>query len=184
MDQTYHINKLVSHTAFDDVELSHQQEMILFIKDHHDFYNRALECGHVTGSAWIINPAHTHALMLHHKKLDRWLQPGGHVEQESKVLATALREATEESGIPDLRVISDDIFDLDIHTIPANRKEAQHQHYDIRYLFEAELNAIPAASDESNDVRWFTLDEIATINDDASIQRMIAKTIALRNHQE
>ena len=181
MDQTYHINKLAAYTAFDDLELSHQQEMILFINEHHNFYNRTLEHGHVTGSAWITNPAYTHALMLHHKKLDRWLQPGGHVEQESKVLETALREAREESGISDLRMINDDIFDLDIHTIPANRKEGQHQHFDIRYLFEAALDAIPAISEESNDVRWFTLEEIATINDDTSIQRMIAKTIVLRD---
>ena len=182
MDQTLHLEKIATLTPFDETEFSHQQAMLSFVERHDDFYKRTLVTGHITGSAWIINPAHTHALMLHHKKLDRWLQPGGHVEQEVDVLDTALREAREETGISDLRVVKDAVFDIDIHTIPENRKEREHQHYDIRYLLEAELNAIPAASDESNDVKWFTLDEIATINDDASIQRMIAKTIALRNH--
>ncbi len=181
MNQTRHLEKIAALTPFDEAELSHQQAMLSFVGRHHDFYKRTLITGHVTGSAWIINPARTHALMLHHKKLNRWLQPGGHVEQEADVLNTALREAREETGILDLRVVNDAIFDLDIHTIPDNRKETEHQHYDIRYLFEAELDAIPAASDESNDVKWFTLEEIATINRDASIQRMILKTIALRN---
>jgi len=180
MDQTLHLKKIAALTPFDEAESSHQRSILSFIERHHDFYKRTRVTGHITGSAWIINPARSHALLLHHKKLDRWLQPGGHIEHEPDVLATALREAREETGITNLRVISDGIFDIDIHTIPANRNEAEHQHYDIRYLLEAASDAIPAVSDESTDVRWFTLQEIAAINDDASIQRMILKTVALR----
>ncbi len=180
MNQALHLRQIAAVTPLDDTEASHQQAMLSFVERHHDFYKRTLTTGHVTGSAWIINPACSHALMLHHKKLDRWLQPGGHIEEELDILNSALREAQEETGISDLKIVSDAIFDLDIHVIPANKKEAEHQHYDIRYLFEAELDATPAVSDESNDVRWFTLDEISKINSDASIQRMILKTITLK----
>ncbi|MCF6324194.1 MAG: NUDIX hydrolase [Gammaproteobacteria bacterium] len=181
MDQTKHLAIITAHHPFDKTELSFKQAILAFVQRHDDFYKRTLECGHVTGSAWIINPAHSHALMLHHKKLGHWLQPGGHIEQDSDVLAAALREAREETGIKNMRVVSDAIFDIDIHTIPANCREAEHLHFDIRYLFEISLDTMPVVSDESNDVRWFSLEEIAAINDDTSIQRMILKTIMLRD---
>jgi len=181
MDQTKHLKILTAHSPFDEIESSFKQAILAFVQRHDNFYKRTLECGHVTASAWITNPQYTHALMLHHKKLNRWLQPGGHVEQDSDVSTAALREAREETGITNLQIIGDGIFDIDIHTIPANRKETEHQHFDIRFLLEAALEATPAVSDESNDVRWFTLDEIAAINGEASIQRMILKTIALRD---
>jgi len=179
MNQLLLLENIAAHTPFDETEATHQQAIFSFVQNHRRFYKRTLATGHTTGSAWIINPAHTHALMLHHKKLDRWLQPGGHVEHDTNLLATALREAREETGIIDCRIVSEAIFDIDIHTIPANKKESEHQHYDIRYLFEANLDAIPTISDESNDVRWFTLEGIAASNDEVSIQRMILKTINL-----
>jgi len=183
MNQALHLTQIAAFTPFNETEAAHQRAMLSFVKRHHNFYKRTLVPGHVTGSAWIIDPTCNHALMLHHKKLNRWLQPGGHIEEELDVLSSALREAQEETGIPDLKALGDAIFDLDIHVIPGNKKEAEHQHYDIRYLFEAELATIPSVSDESNDVRWFTLDEISKINSDASIQRMILKTIALKKNR-
>ncbi len=183
MNQTHHLNKISAHTPFNKVEAAHQQSVLSFVQQHGDFYKRSLKKGHITGSAWIINPQYNHVLMLHHKKLDRWLQPGGHTEQDADVLATARREAQEETGILDLRTISDAIFDIDIHTIPGNKKEAEHLHYDIRYLFETALTTAPTVSDESNDVRWFTLEEIASSNDEASIARMILKTTHLRENK-
>jgi len=181
MDHTKHLTIITAHHPLNEIELSFKQATLAFVQHHDNFYKRTLECGHVTASAWITNPARSHALMLHHKKLDRWLQPGGHIEQDSDVLAAALREAKEETGINNMRVVSDAIFDIDIHMIPANSKEAEHQHFDIRYLFETALDTMPIVSDESNDVRWFSLEKIAIINDDTSIQRMILKTIMLRD---
>ena len=178
MNQMLLLENIAAHTPFDETEAAHQQALLSFVQNHRRFYKRTLATGHTTGSAWIINPAHTHALMLHHKKLSRWLQPGGHVEHDANLLATALREAREETGIIDCRIVSNAIFDLDIHTIPTNKKETEHLHYDIRYLLEAQSNALPVVSDESNEVKWFTLKEIAAINDEPSIRRMILKTIA------
>ncbi len=180
MNQALHLRKILAHQPFDDVESAHQQAISSFIQAHQNFYARTLAVGHVTASAWVTNPEYTHALLLHHKKLDRWLQPGGHIESDPDVLTAALREAREETGITQLKIVNESIFDIDIHTIPENKKESEHQHYDIRYLFEADLNAIPTISDESNDVRWFMLEEITSSNDEASIQRMIKKTINLR----
>jgi len=180
MNQKQQLSTITAHSPIDEAEAIHQQAIYAFVESHPDFYKRRLTIGHVTASAWIINPACTHALLLHHKKLDRWLQPGGHIEEDIDVLAAALREAKEETGITNLTVASEKIFDIDIHTIPGNQKESEHQHFDIRYLFEAELDSIPVVSDESNDVRWFTLKEITSNNDEASIQRMVLKTNDLR----
>ncbi len=177
MNQAHHLKTIAAHAAFDETEAAHQQAMLTFVERYGDFYKRTLSVGHVTSSAWIIDPTCCHALMLHHKKLNRWLQPGGHVEDDATVLESALREAQEETGIAELRTVSDAIFDIDIHTIPANKREAAHPHFDIRYLFEASLDDAPEISDESNEVRWFTLEEIASINSEASIQRMILKTV-------
>ncbi len=180
MNQALYLRQISAHQPFDAVESVHQQAIFSFIQAHQDFYARTLTVGHVTASAWIINPEYTHALLLHHKKLDRWLQPGGHIESDPDVLTAALREAREETGITQLKMVNEAIFDIDIHTIPENKKESKHQHYDIRYLFEADLNAMPVISEESNDVRWFMLEEIASSNNEASIQRMISKTVSLR----
>lgn len=176
MDQSYYLKQIAAHRPFDKTEAAHQSTMRSFVEQHADFYKRTLTIGHITSSSWIVNPARTHALLLHHKKLDCWLQPGGHIEQEHDVLSSALREAREETGIDELRVVSDAIFDLDVHTIPANRKEGEHQHYDIRYLFEADIAQTPTVSDESNDVRWFSLKSIEAFNRDPSITRMVAKS--------
>lgn len=180
MNQAQHIELIAAHAPVDERESSHKSAMLSFVQKHHNFYQRSLAAGHITGSAWIVNPVLTHTLMLHHKKLDRWLQPGGHVEADAEIAATALREAQEETGITSFKTISNAIFDIDIHTIPANKNEPEHQHYDIRFLLQAELNAIPLTSDESNDVKWFPLDQVAAINDEPSILRMIKKTVKLR----
>ncbi|MFQ5469202.1 MAG: NUDIX hydrolase [Gammaproteobacteria bacterium] len=124
------------------------------------------------------NVNYTHALLIHHKKLDRWLQPGGHVENDTNILETALREAKEETGINDFQIPLENIFDIDIHTIPAIKKEREHYHYDVRFLLVADEYSPITISHESNDLKWFSLAEISAMNEGPSIQRMVDKTLA------
>jgi 8-oxo-dGTP pyrophosphatase MutT (NUDIX family) len=131
--------------------------------------------GHITGSAWIVNDDRTKVLLVHHAKLNRWLQPGGHADGEEDVLNVALREAQEETGVLQFNLLQEKIFDLDIHPIPARKDFPEHLHYDVRFLFQANEKDKIIISDESHDVKWILLSELADYNPETSIQRLAKK---------
>ena len=133
--------------------------------------------GHFTASAWIVNQNMNKVLMTHHKKLNMWLQLGGHADGDSDLLKVALREAKEESGIERFKIITKQIFDLDIHIIPQNNDQPSHTHYDVRFIFEANSKKDRILiSEESNDVSWVSLNGALKRNSESSIKRMVNKT--------
>lgn len=152
------------------------REMLQFVRGDSDCFARSNQAGHITGSAWVVDPAREHVLLLHHAKLDRWLQPGGHLEDDADVLAGALREAREESGLTTLCAVSPAIFDVDIHWIPARDTMPRHRHYDVRFLLAAERREEPQCSHESKEAVWVPLSRLTTFNTANSIARMAAKT--------
>jgi 8-oxo-dGTP pyrophosphatase MutT (NUDIX family) len=160
-------------------------DFISFVDKNPLCFDRALQKGHVTGSAWIINHDTTHCLLVFHKKLQRWLQPGGHADGNPDVYQVALREAMEETGLKHFSAISENIFDLDIHTIPSRPGEPEHAHYDIRYLFVADKQEPLIISGESLHLEWIALEELDQITkSNQSILRMADKAKVLaRNHQ-
>jgi 8-oxo-dGTP pyrophosphatase MutT (NUDIX family) len=115
-------------------------------------------------------------LLTHHRKLDRWLQCGGHADGESNVLGVALREALEESGLPELTIASRAIYDVDVHEIPERPGEPAHEHFDVRYIFFGDPRHRPIVSRESNDVAWVPLAQLDRYGADDSVRRMAAKT--------
>jgi 8-oxo-dGTP pyrophosphatase MutT (NUDIX family) len=135
----------------------------------------APEWGHVTGSAWVVSRDGFRVVLVHHGKLNRWVQPGGHCDGDPDVLAVARRETREETGL-DALPLGNNIFDVDVHPIPAHGDTPAHIHYDARFLLGAEAGMAPVASAESHAVRWVSLDEAALLNRGASVARMIAKT--------
>jgi 8-oxo-dGTP pyrophosphatase MutT (NUDIX family) len=154
------------------------------VRGHDDCLLRSCVPGHVTASAWIVAPDHRRFLLTHHRKLNRWLQLGGHVDGEAHVHRAALREAREESGMHEFTFIGGDAridavaplpLDLDVHVIPARGAEPEHEHHDIRFLLVAAPHQELAISDESNDLRWFDAAEFAAIDSDASVARLLAK---------
>ncbi len=151
-------------------------EFFPFIAAHPDCLWRTCLDGHLTASAWIVDPARTRTLLTHHRKLDRWLQLGGHVDGEADLLAAALREAREESGLTRLRAVSPDIFDVDRHRIPARKTEPEHWHFDVRFLLEADPAEPLAISDESHDLAWVPLAELSRYSTEESLARMARKT--------
>jgi 8-oxo-dGTP pyrophosphatase MutT (NUDIX family) len=147
-----------------------------FIAAHPDCLWRTCLEGHLTASAWIVDPSRTRTLLTHHRKLDRWLQLGGHVDGDADLAAGALREAREESGLARVRLVSPEAFDVDRHRIPARGAEPEHWHYDVRFLLEADPAEPLAISSESKDLAWVALDDVARLNPDESIARMVRKT--------
>lgn len=143
------------------------ERILRFVAETPDCFCRTHAAGHITGSAWLLNPAGDKALLTLHRHLKRWMQTGGHADGDPDALRTALREAEEESGIPGIRPLSEDIMDVDIHTIPANPRkgEGEHLHYDIRYLLQAPQEHY-TVSDESDDLAWWSAADFAARADE------------------
>ncbi len=154
-----------------------------FVEGHADCFYRQLWPAHVTGSTWVISPDRSRVIMLHHRKHDQWFQPGGHADGDADILRVALRETSEETGLPpsEVRLLSTDVFDVDIHTISASARGPQHDHIDIRFLVEIDDSAGLPGSDESHDVIWVTLNDVSRYNNNRSTYRMVEKTRRMRN---
>jgi 8-oxo-dGTP pyrophosphatase MutT (NUDIX family) len=144
-----------------------------FLKNPHA-YDRTHEFGHFTASAFILNADRSSLLMLHHKKLAMWLQPGGHADGEVDLLAVARKEAAEETGLSDLVLLSDGIGDLDIHVVPAFGDMPKHFHFDVRFFFQAQSNEL-LKNDESHEVKWVPLNQIKNLNQEEGTQRVLQK---------
>ncbi len=174
------IQHLQAHQAVDEREHALCDAIIQFVQTHENCAARALQAGHLTGSAWIVDQALTHTLLTHHRKLNLWVQLGGHVEGDPDMLAAAWREAREESGLLDMQLLAPYIFDVDIHAIPARQDEPAHFHYDIRYAFQADRHAPLTVSRESRELAWIALGEIETLTTEESVLRMVRKTQQLK----
>ena len=162
-------------------ELATVERFRTFVAAHEDCFERGLaDPGHVTGSAWIVSPEEDAVLLTHHRKLDLWIQLGGHADGHPDPLAVALREGLEESGLPSLLPVDAEVpFDLDIHVIPARRHEPEHEHFDVRYAFRAPQREI-VVSDESHDLAWVPIPDLPTYTRDAGVLRMAEKWRARR----
>lgn len=132
--------------------------------------------GHITGSAWLVNERGTHVLLTHHRKLGSWMQLGGHSDGEPDTLKVATREAEEESGLP-VKVIDTDIFDLDVHEIPARQSDPAHHHYDVRFVFRAAHERF-LVSAESLDLAWVPVATLHAHPVDESVLRMGRKWLS------
>lgn len=152
-------------------------EQFIELLQHPDAYQRYHLPGHITGSAWIIDPHHKAALLVHHAKLNKWLQPGGHSDGDENTLAVALKEANEETGIMNFEIPNTSFFDLDIHPIPERKDMPAHFHFDVRFLFYASNNDEIKVSEESHDVKWIPFEELQSkTGNNTSILRMLEKT--------
>jgi 8-oxo-dGTP pyrophosphatase MutT (NUDIX family) len=150
------------------------------VETHDDCLLRTCVPGHVTASAFVLDATRTQFLLTHHRKLDRWLQVGGHVDGEADARAAALREAREESGMVEFTVVAPDLdpgvpLDVDVHPIPARGSEPRHEHHDLRYLLIAGRGQDLVLSDESHALRWFPLAEFERVLTEANLLRLARK---------
>jgi 8-oxo-dGTP pyrophosphatase MutT (NUDIX family) len=159
-------------------EASMTAETIRFVESHQDCLKRELSVGHITGSAWVVDSTRTRALLTHHRKLEKWLQLGGHADGDSNLLAVALREAREESGLKKVRATSREIFDVDRHWIPVRQDEPAHWHYDVRFMLEADPDEPLKMTSESKELAWVEIAQVTTLNAEESMARMVRKTLA------
>lgn len=149
-----------------------------FLHTHADALERSNLTGHFTGSAWLVSADGMRVLLMHHRKLDRWLQPGGHADGDANLERVALREAEEETGLTDLSV-DGGIFDLDRHRIPARADEPEHWHYDVRYVVRAGADESFVVNAESHALAWRSVGQVANDESlDMSLRRMARKWLS------
>jgi len=171
------------HRCADEPEARDRDAIIAFVLKHPDPFDRRIVEGHLTASALVLSPSGDRVLLLHHRKLDRWLQPGGHAEPGETVgEEIALREAREETGVAGLALhpTAPRPLDVDVHAIPAHGAEAPHEHLDLRYLVRApDDSALVLNTDESHALRWFAQEELDGLRLDPGLVRALAKARSL-----
>jgi len=176
------IHEINSYQARYHEETSTVRRFLDLLQNYPTCFQRHLfEPGHITASAWLVNRKETHVMLTHHRKLNKWLQLGGHTDGNENTRESAKREAIEESGIHQIRPIGQGILDLDIHVIPAHAKEPQHEHFDLRYAFICEGDEMFTVSDESHDLKWVAIHEIRQYSNEHSMLRMAEKWLKLSN---
>jgi 8-oxo-dGTP pyrophosphatase MutT (NUDIX family) len=173
------LGELQTYHPADERERAMVGELDAFVRAHRDCFERRLSIGHVTASAWVVSESRSHALLTHHRKLGRWLQLGGHADGDDDLRRVALREAREESGLCAIRFVDTQIYDVDVHAIPARGTEPAHKHYDVRFAFFAERSDPLTVSDESHELAWFPLAALFADTVDESVRRLARKTPGL-----
>ena len=181
--QTALAESLRRHVPSDEEEARDRQRILAFLLRHERPFDRGIVEGHLTGSAVTVSADGARVLLLHHRKLDRWLQPGGHGDPgETTAEEVALREALEESGIEglSLHATAPRPLDVDVHEIPARPGEPAHEHLDLRYLVVAPEGAAVAPDlAELHSIRWVRWDEVEALSPDRGLRRALAKARAI-----
>jgi 8-oxo-dGTP pyrophosphatase MutT (NUDIX family) len=167
----------------DPTHEDNRTRILAFLDEHPDALHRTCLEGHLTGSAAVIDPSTRQVLLLLHAKVRRWLQPGGHADGDGILARVALREATEETGIEGLQVMTPAV-DLDVHVFHnAASSEPDHLHLDVRHLVLAPPGAVAITNHESDGVRWVPVAELAVLDVDAGTLRMVRSALAALDEQ-
>ena len=162
------LKQLTAFVPFNEQEACDRELLLGCLRREPEVLTRKNPLAHFTASAWVVNPAHTRVLMAYHNIYRSWSWLGGHADGESDLLAVALREVREESGIRSARPVSRDIFSVEALTVDGHEKRgayvSSHLHLNVTYLLEAdEEEALSIKPDENSGVRWFTLEESETV---------------------
>lgn len=191
-----HIQTLLHHyTPWDSAETHARDHMLTFLNtpapqhmnpwiDRHN-----VNPGHFTASALVLSPCGRNIALIMHRKLQMWLQPGGHIEStDHDVVAAAQREVHEECGLAETSLVQAPpphhapvLFHLDVHTIPATTRTPAHRHFDLRVLLQAHTTELVAASD-ADAAQWYPLTHIAQLPTDASVRRAAEKLRLWQQH--
>jgi 8-oxo-dGTP pyrophosphatase MutT (NUDIX family) len=173
------LHVLARHVPADDEEAGDVARVAAFVRAEARPFDRGIVSGHLTGSAVVVAADGRRVLLLRHRKLQRWLQPGGHADPgETRGEDVALREAREETGLEGLALhpTAPRPLDVDVHEIPARGADPAHLHLDLRYLVMAPDGAATSRClDETDDLRWFAWDELGALDLDQGLRRALAK---------
>ena len=153
--------EIAAYLPFNEQEEKDKALILRFLDQNSDAFCRENRLAHMTASAWVVNPARDKVLMVYHTLYDSWSWTGGPADGERELLAVALREVREETGVQHLRPLSEDIFSLEVLTVDGHEKRGEyvssHLHMNVTYLIEAdERDTLQICEAENSGVRWFT----------------------------
>lgn len=175
MSRDWLVANLIDYGKKFPAELSITEQFLDFVRHQPRCFQRTLQTGHITGSAWLMDSTYKHVLLTRHRKLGIWIQLGGHADGNEDILSLSHTEAVEESGLSCLELVSDKIFDLDIHRVPAFGAEPEHLHYDVRFIWCATGSKDFSVSEESLSLAWVSLSDIKSYTTEPSMLRMAKK---------
>ena len=158
-------NEIKSFKPFDEREEVDKNAMIEFMDNNKDVLTRDNHIGHLTTSAWIVNKERTKVLMIYHNIFKSWAWVGGHADGEADLLSVVKREIKEETGITNIKLLSDGIYGINVSPVDSHIKRGKivnsHLHLDIEYLFEADENdEIRIKEDENSGIKWIDIDKV------------------------
>lgn len=170
---------LAAATLASSAAAPHRDRVLEFIEREPAAASRATVEGHLTGSALVVDARGDRTLLMLHRKLGRWFQPGGHCDGDTNLAAVALKEAAEETGIIGLRVVPT-VFDVDVHLVSPPAEEP-HLHFDARFLVVAPAGAAETANEESLALRWVDEADLESLDPpvDAGTRRLVTAGLAL-----
>ena len=176
------MEQLSAYIPYNEQEARDRALLLECLRREPDVMTRQNPLAHFTASAWIVNPARTRVLMVYHNIYHSWSWLGGHADGESDLLAVALREAREESGIRSARPISEDIFSLEVLTVDGHEKRgayvSSHLHLNVTYLLEADpAEPVRCKPDENSRVGWFGLEEAVAASTEPWFRERIYKKL-------
>ena len=158
------LKQLKAYEPYNEQETNDKEVMIKLLEKESDIFTRENEVAHFTASSWLVNKEHTKVLMIYHNIYHSWSWTGGHADGDMDLLAVAMREAMEETGVKTITPVSEDIFSIEILTVDGHIKRGKyvpsHLHLNVTYLLEAdEAEVLHIKQDENSGVAWFTLEE-------------------------
>lgn len=171
-----HARREITDAVIDAAAERHRRTLLELVDEHDDILLRTGRPGHLTGSALVIDRRGHHVVLLHHRKLGLWLQPGGHCDGDANLAAVALREAEEETGLEGLQIVTPAI-DIDVHRVEPPGESA-HLHLDVRYLVVAPVeghDGDPPGNHESTAIRWVRPDDLDRFGVDPGTGRMVTQ---------
>lgn len=173
--------QIADYKPYNEQEAHDQAVMRQLLATQPDLFTRENLVAHMTASSWLLNATHDKVLMIYHNIYHSWAWMGGHADGDRDLLAVAKREAMEETGVTEIRTISEDIFSLEILTVDGHEKRGvyvpSHLHLNVSYLLEAdEEEVLRIKPDENSGVRWFFLEEaLAASSEPWMIERVYKK---------
>ena len=161
--------QIADYKPYNEQEAHDQAVMRQLLATQPDLFTRENQVAHMTASSWLLNATHDKVLMIYHNIYHSWAWTGGHADGDRDLLAVAKREAMEETGVTEIRAISEDIFSLEILTVDGHEKRGayvpSHLHLNVSYLLEAdEAEVLRIKPDENSGVRWVDLDDVCAVS--------------------
>ena len=176
------LSALYSYRPWNPQEARDTTELLRRLEAGEDLFHRENTAAHLTASAWVVSPDRTRVLMAYHNLYDSWAWLGGHADGERDLLAVALREVREESGLAAVRPVSPDIYSLEILTVDGHEKRgvyvSSHLHLNVTFLLEADpAEPVRCKPDENSRVGWFTPEEAVAASSEPWFRQRIYRKL-------